>query len=142
MTDQQERQTAFFLEVTHQIENLGLHRNIQGGRGFIGDEQIRPARQRAGDAHSLTLPTTEAGGARVQGSFWQADLFQEATRGPDGSAAAPAIPPMVGVSYHLLGSELGIERPVWVLKDHLNPSADRVFGRPLAPLLATDAYCT
>ena len=43
----------------HQPQHLRLHRDVERGGGFIGDQQTRPARQRDRDHHPLPHPARE-----------------------------------------------------------------------------------
>jgi len=53
MGDQQDGHSRIFLQLLQQLQDLGLDGDIQGGSGFIGDEQLRLARQGNGDHHPL-----------------------------------------------------------------------------------------
>ena len=53
MGDQHQGHADIVLQLPEQIENLGLDRHIERRRRFVGDDQLRPARQRHGDHHPL-----------------------------------------------------------------------------------------
>ena len=55
------------LKIFQQAENLGLNRDVEGGRRLIGDQQIRVVRQRHGDHDPLALAAREL--MRVTGHF-------------------------------------------------------------------------
>ena len=44
------------LDVTHEVENLFLDRDVKGGRGFVGDYQARVGHEYGGDHDPLLLP--------------------------------------------------------------------------------------
>jgi hypothetical protein len=46
-------------QVPHELEDLGLDRDVEGGRRLVGDEQARAARERLGDHRALALTTGE-----------------------------------------------------------------------------------
>ena len=41
------------LEFLHEIKDLGLDRNVEGSRGFVGNEEVRMTRQRHCDHGAL-----------------------------------------------------------------------------------------
>ena len=43
--DEHDRHADVGLEMAHQVQDLGLHRDIEGCRGFVGDEQGGIARE-------------------------------------------------------------------------------------------------
>ena len=45
------------LQLLHQLEDLRLDRDVERGRGLVGNEQVRPQRQCDGDHDALALPT-------------------------------------------------------------------------------------
>ena len=58
--DEQVRQLQFLLQVPHQIENLRLDGNVEGGNRLVEDDQVRLQGQGAGDADTLRLAAGEA----------------------------------------------------------------------------------
>ena len=50
------------LEVLHQVEDLGLHRDVEGGHGLVGHHEARIEGEGARDAHALALPPLKAWG--------------------------------------------------------------------------------
>ena len=61
--DEEIRQAESRLQVQQQIRDLGLHGAIQGGQGFIEDQQLRFEHECACDGQSLALAAAEFGGA-------------------------------------------------------------------------------
>ena len=59
MGDEQVGQTTFRLSVHQQIHDLGLHRDIQGGDGLVGHEELGIHAERPGDGDTLPLPSGE-----------------------------------------------------------------------------------
>jgi hypothetical protein len=47
------------LEFLEYLQNLSLDGDVERGEGFVGHDHLGVARKRAGDADSLTLPTTQ-----------------------------------------------------------------------------------
>jgi len=57
--DKNNRQAKLALQLTQQQQYLYLHRGIQRGGGFVGQQQLGPAGQSHGDHGALTLAATE-----------------------------------------------------------------------------------
>ena len=51
--DDQHAHVELRLQVTEQVEHLGLDRDVEGGGRLVGDEQVGVAGDRAGDQHAL-----------------------------------------------------------------------------------------
>ena len=92
------RQPKLGLQIEQEIQDLGLHRHVQGRDGLIGDHQARVQGQRTGDADALSLAPAEGvrEAAHVLGP--EPDAAQEIrhahlhARG-DSSCRAPAAAP-------------------------------------------------
>ena len=59
VADEKQRQTQLRAQVRKQIEDLRLHRNIERGDRLVGNDEIRPARKRAGNSDALALSARE-----------------------------------------------------------------------------------
>ena len=57
--DEQDRRPHVALEVLHQAHDLRLDGDVEGGRGLVGDEDLRVADQRHGDDHALAHAAAE-----------------------------------------------------------------------------------
>ena len=55
VSDEKIRERQRNAEVCHQVQYLGLDRDVQRGHGLVGDDEIRVQRQGAGDGDSLRL---------------------------------------------------------------------------------------
>ncbi|MOA12453.1 hypothetical protein D3C78_1324480 [compost metagenome] len=55
MGDEDHGHAAFLLQVADEIEDLRLHRHIQRGGRFIGNQHVRIVGERHGDHHTLSL---------------------------------------------------------------------------------------
>ena len=55
MADEGERQTEFLDEIFQQVQHLRLRGHVQAGNNLIGQNEIRPQRDGAGDADALAL---------------------------------------------------------------------------------------
>ena len=56
MADEQHRQVSFPNGFTEQIQHLGTNGDVEGGDGFIGDQQIRRTHQCPSNGDPLALP--------------------------------------------------------------------------------------
>ena len=55
VSDEKIRERQRNAEVCHQVQYLGLDRDVQRGHGLVGDDEIRVERQGASDGDSLRL---------------------------------------------------------------------------------------
>ena len=51
--DQEDRHAELLAEVLHQLEDLGLHGDVERRRGLVGDQELGVAAQRHADHHAL-----------------------------------------------------------------------------------------
>ena len=65
MGNEQERCIVFLLDLLHQVHDLRLDGHIQGGNGFIRNDQLRVHDQRPGDPDPLALSAGELVGIAV-----------------------------------------------------------------------------
>src|SRR5207244_7923389 len=126
-------QSELILQVGQQVEDLRLDGDVQSRHRLVGDDQLRPQRQGAGDADSLPLATRELGWKPVVMLGIQADhphqllYLMLAVLAPadavDGERVPddrPHPPP-------------GIQRADRVLEDHLDPLAQWAHPSPGEP---------
>jgi hypothetical protein len=66
MRDQQVGESAAALQGVQQVEDLGLHRDVQGGGGFVQQDQLGLGDERPGDGDALPLAARELVGVAVQ----------------------------------------------------------------------------
>ena len=65
------------LEVLEQVDDLGLDRDVEGGDGFVGDDQLRAQRERPRDPDPLALTTGELVRVAVVMLGVEADRLQQ-----------------------------------------------------------------
>ena len=63
MGNEKVRYTEFVLQIVEKIDDLGLNRNIQGGKRFIADYELGLKSQ--GPRHTETLPLASAKFVRI-----------------------------------------------------------------------------
>src|SRR5690625_2554070 len=71
MADEQARESVLLLQAFEQVEDLRLHRYVERRGRLVGDEQLRPQGQSAGDADALTLTAGELMGVADVHRCWQ-----------------------------------------------------------------------
>ena len=77
MRDEQVRQIHFILQVLQQVDDLALHRYVECGNRFVGDDNLWVRGQRTRYANSLTLPAGELVGIAACVIRLQTDAFQK-----------------------------------------------------------------
>ena len=76
MGDHHDRGVQGLFQCPHQIQDLRLDRNIQGGCGFIGDQQLRVAGEGHGDHNSLAHSAAQLMGILVNPFFRRRNVDQ------------------------------------------------------------------
>ena len=112
-------------QLLEQLEDLLLHGNVEGGGGFVGDEQLRVARYGHGNHHPLALAAAEFVGIRPISLFWigEKHLVKELQRALLGLCAAVAEVLAHHLVHLLAAADGGVERRHRLLKDHGNLAA-------------------
>ena len=64
------------LQGFEQLQDLALHRHIQRGGWFVGDQQLRFAGQGHGNHHPLALPARQLMGVGLEALLRVADAHQ------------------------------------------------------------------
>ncbi len=77
MGDEEIGEVKFLLQIAHQVENLGLDRDVEGGGRLVGDHELGIEGERAGDADALALAAAKLVGITVDGIGGEADDLQE-----------------------------------------------------------------
>src|SRR3984957_3167032 len=77
--DEHEREPLGFLQLLQHVQDLGLHGDVQGGRRFVGDEDVRAEGDRGGDDDALQHPAGELVNVLLvdQVRFAQVDRFEQ-----------------------------------------------------------------
>jgi hypothetical protein len=131
VADEHIGQVEMALELPQQVENLRLHRLVQGGHCLIEDQDARLQCQCAGDVDALLLPTGKLVGIALREQFGvQADLGQELAGELLGRTCLHAVDARP-VGDGLLDRQPRIERGITVLEDHLHGTPE-IFHRQAA----------
>ena len=127
------RQPKLGLQIEQEIQDLGLHRHVQGRDGLIGNHQARVQGQRPGDADALSLASAEGvrEAAHVLGP--EPDAAQEIRH-----VRLTLVAILHAVHQQRLPDEIEqgharIERGERILEDHLHLSTQRAQLRRAQP---------
>ena len=118
-------QAQLVLQVLEQVDDLGLDRHVKRGDRLVGDDQLGPQRQGAGDPDALPLAAGELVRVPVVVLGIEADeLEQFLHAAPDPAGRRDLLQPEWRTHDGAHGVP-GIERRVGVLEDHLDLAAQR-----------------
>ena len=130
--DQQDRHPELALQIVQQLQDPGLHRDVERGGRLVRNQQLRLVGERHGDHDPLALASRELVRPRLQTRFGVADpdqMQQLQTAGPRLRCAQPLVQHQ-GLGDLLLHRVQRIERGHRFLEDHRDPvSADAVEHR-------------
>src|SRR5699024_2473339 len=131
--DEQVCQAQFLLQLVEQLQNAGLHGDVQRGYGLVENQQFRFQDQRAGDGHALALPAGELPGTTAGQRLGQADLIQYLgdLRADLRSRERTEVSQRLG--DRRTDGLAWVQRAIGVLVDHLQPTAQlaRVLRREI-----------
>ena len=74
VTDEQAGEPEAFPQIEKQVDDLRLHRKVEGGNGLVGQDELRTQRDRARDSDALPLPAGEL--MRVAGAVRRLQAHQ------------------------------------------------------------------
>ncbi len=88
--DQQQAHAGLGLELLQQLEDLRLHGDVEGGRGLVGDQDVRAQRERHRDHDPLPLAARELMGVVVDAPrrVGNPDMLEQRDRALLGGAPA------------------------------------------------------
>ena len=131
--DEDVGQTELLAQLLHQVDDLRLHRDVQGAHRFVRDDERGVRRERAGDADALALTAGEL--VRITRGVLglEADAVEEVL-----DALLALLPREPEVQLHrtldeLLDRHARVQGAEGVLEDHLH------LGAPRQHLLAVEA---
>ena len=121
----------FLLERPQQGDDMGLHGDVQRGRGFIEDDELRLESERPGDGHALALAAGHMVRVAAGEILRQIDEAEQLPRLSRYVPGADQSEIQKGLAEDVLDAELRVERGGRVLKDHLDRApvlAERLAG--------------
>jgi len=123
MGNVEKRHVPAFLQFSKQVENLCLDRYVQSRRRFIGNDQVRIAREGHGDHHALSLTPTELMGIVIQPLLgrWDAYIPEKLDAPLPQFILTNTLMNQNGLSNLVTDREHRIERGHGFLKNHGDP---------------------
>jgi len=113
------REPELVAQVEQQIQDLRLHRDVQGRDGLVRHYEVRLQEQGARDGQPLQLPAAELVRVTLQNLVGQADITQQPFNAGPGVLGGQ----LVYVSHlaqRLPNGHFGVEGRIGVLKNHLH----------------------
>ncbi|EGJ74926.1 putative peptide ABC transporter ATP-binding protein [Streptomyces sp. Tu6071] len=127
--DEDVGEVELLLEPLHEVDDLRLHRDVEGRHGLVGDDDLGAQRETARDADALPLAAGELVRVAVDVLGVEPDDVEEFLH-----ALAP-VPlrrdlrvDVVRLADDVADRHPGVERGVRVLEDHLDVAAHRLQG--------------
>ena len=122
--DEQQRQAKAILQFEEQVDDLGLHGDVERRDRFVGDDHGGLDRERAGDTDALALAAGEGVRVAGRGLGRQVDEFEQFSDagGDDGGRHDGVDAQRFG--QRVANSHAGIERAVRVLEHHLDATVE------------------
>ncbi len=120
MADEEHRQAETGAEVLQQVQDLGLHGDIERGDRLVGDDQLWLHGERPGDADALALAAGEFMWIAVGMLRLQADELQEFGDAPAALRAAGEAVGVQRLADDAADAQARVEAGVGVLEDHLH----------------------
>jgi hypothetical protein len=123
--DEEIGEPVLLLEFEEEVQHLRLHRDIEGGNGFITDDEARFQGEGPGDADALALASGELEGIAAEGVDRQPDPAQQ-LGGPIGAlVAASRLLDDEGFLEDLADGMTRVERLGGILEHHLHFPPER-----------------
>ena len=89
MTDEEQREPELFLQILQEVDDLGLHRDIERRDRLVADDDVGFGGERPGDTDALALPAGEL--MRPAGRWRRA----AGRRAPSGRQASHRVRPLI-----------------------------------------------
>ena len=124
MRDEEIAQAELLLQVQQQIDDLGLHRNVERRDRFVADDEFRPQRERAGNADALSLAAGEFMRVAVAAGAGQADDLQQFDDAIGALFSRNAAGDIERLGDAVVDAHARIERTIGILKHELQAAAD------------------
>ena len=125
------------LQVAHEVDDLRLDGDVEGGDGFVADDEVGAGGEGAGDADALALAAAELVGEAAHGVAREADGVHELGDAVvDFAGAAGEAEIVQGLREDVADAHAGVEAAEGVLKDDLDAAAQ---GAELAERDVVDA---
>ena len=129
--DEDDAHVHFFLELADQLQDLGLDGDVQGRGGFVGDQQLRLARQRHRDHDALAHAAGQLVRITVENGAGLGDAhpFEHAQRLGARRGRVQPLVQLQRLGDLVAGRETRVERGHRLLKDHGHVGAAHALQR-------------
>ena len=124
MGDEDETETHLFYQLGEKVQDLRLDGDVEGGDGFVGDDDLRPEGEGAGDGDALALAAGEFMRVFLHEARREADGTHEIGDACGDLAGRAGLVHEQGLGERGEDRHAGVERGVGILKNHLQVSAD------------------
>ena len=126
--DEEVGEAELGLEVLQQVDDLGLDRDVERRYRLVGDDQVGPHDQGAGDADALALATREFARVARQSGRRQAAGVERLADQPIGLGAAGDGEVAQRLGKGVAHRHARVERRIGVLEDHLGMAPQCLAG--------------
>ncbi len=134
--DEQHGHADLALQVADQVDDLGLHRDVERGGRFVGDQELRPAGQRHRDHHALAHAAGQVARILRHAALGLGHLHrrQHLLGAPPGLLARDVLVQQIDFGQLVADRHHRVERGHRLLEDHRDlVAADAPQGRFLQP---------
>ena len=145
VADHDDRRAELGMELAHEVEDLGLDGDVEGGGRLVGDEKLGTAGERHGDHHALAHPARELVGIVVVALFRGRDAHaaHHLYRALPRLAAADPLVALDRLGDLLADGEGGVQGGHRLLEDHRDVVAAQLAhlgGREPSEILAFEDH--
>ena len=122
---QQQREPEVFAQVLQQVEDGGLHADVEGRHRLVGDEDVGAQREGPGDRHPLPLAAGELARVRGQVRLAQPDQREQLRAERRDPVRGHHVVHPQQLAQHPAHGQPRVQRGVRVLEDHLDAAPVR-----------------
>jgi hypothetical protein len=115
--DQEHADAEVVSQMSQQVRDLGLHRNVESGQRLVKDDDGGLRGQRSGERNALALASAELEREAPGNLGRQADPFEQ--RLDAGPLPLLLLGPTHAVGYLVADAPAGVEGAVGILENHL-----------------------
>ena len=123
VADQEKGHPRLALEITHQVERLRLHRDVERRYWLVGDDQPWPSNERPRDGDALPLAARKLMRVLPGVGSLEADSLERGLNASPALCARRSAERRQRLGHDLLDALARVERAVRVLEDHLHMGA-------------------
>ena len=133
MTDEHQPQSQGGLEVLEEVEHLGAHRDVQGGGGLVGHDDVGVQGERSGDGDALALTTGDLPRQHVECAGGQPDQVEQVAHLGLTLLGRPDSVDVERVDERVVHDHARVEGRGRVLEDHRDAASQIATVRGRAP---------